>query len=621
MPALPLIATNMKFRVACHPGLVLLCLLAFISPAGAQGPVVRKVDPPNWWIGLPSPMLLIEGDGLQDASLTDNAGIKIKRVQSDNSGHYLFAWLDTNSAKPGVAQFRVNGAGGSMTFSFPLERRADSAKGFEGFNQDDTIYLIMPDRFADGDPSNDRPTGSNGTYDRNQPQAYHGGDLRGVRDHLDYLHDLGVNTIWLTPVWKNANSDYHGYHVVDFYAIDDHMGTLKDYGDLVAEAHRRGMKVLIDYVVNHTGPDHPWVKQPPSPTWFHGTAQNHLPPDYNFAPLTDPHATAAQRRGTIQGWFVDRLPDLNTDDPEVAEYLLDDAIWWTESSHLDGFRLDTFPYSSRQFWGEWLEKLYQAYPRVNSIGEVSDGDVTITSFFDGGRTQFDGIDSRVSTIFDYPLYYAIHDVIVKGQPIQRMIDVLQRDWLYAHPENLVTFIDNHDKPRFAGDVAGSQSKTKAAISLLLTLRGIPQIYYGDEIGMQGGEDPDNRRDFPGGFPGDSRNAFTASGRTPDEQEIFAEIQGLLKLRGEHPALRHGTQWHIGWDDTYYSFVRQSAEEKLLVVFNNSPAARDIPIKLDSDVMQNAHQLEKVFGDGQANKTDTGWTASMPPVSVSIYQVK
>jgi glycosidase len=611
----------MKFRAACHSGLFLLCLLAFITQASAQNPVVRKVDPPNWWLGLPSPMILIQGDGLQGASLAANGGIKVKRVHSDSSGRYLFAWLDTRSAKAGAAQIRVNGSGGSTSFSFSVERRSDSKAGFQGFNQDDVIYLIMPDRFADGDPANDRPAGSNGTYDRNQPQAYHGGDLRGVRDHLDYLRDLGVNTIWLTPVWKNANSDYHGYHVVDFYAIDDHMGTLKDYNDLVAEAHKRGMKVLIDYVVNHTGPDHPWVQQPPSPTWFHGTAQKHLPPDYNFAPLTDPHATDALRRGTIQGWFVDRLPDLDTDDPEVAEYLLDNAIWWTESSHLDGFRLDTFPYSSRQFWSEWLPKLQQPYPRTNSIGEVSDGDVTITSFFDGGRTQFDGVDSRVSTIFDYPLYYAIHDVIVKGQPIQRMIDVLQRDWLYPHPENLVTFIDNHDKPRFAGDVAGSQQKIKAAIALLLTLRGIPQVYYGDEIGMLGGDDPDNRRDFPGGFPGDSRNAFTAGGRTPEEGEIFAETQSLLKLRQEHPALRHGAQWHIGWDQSYYSFVRQSAEEKLLVVFNNSPSARDIPIKLENDVLQNARQFEKVFGDGQANKTDAGWAVSAPPVSVSIYQVK
>jgi len=610
----------MKSRVACHPGLVLLCLLAFISLASAQSPVVRKIDPPNWWIGLPSPMLLIQGEGLQGASLSDNAGIKIKRVQSENTGHYLFAWLDTSSAKTGEAQFRVSTANGAATFSFTVERRGN-AKGFDGFNQDDVIYLIMPDRFADGDPANDKPAGSNGVYDRNQPQAYHGGDLRGVRDHLDYLHDLGVNTIWLTPVWKNANSDYHGYHVVDFYAIDDHMGTLKDYDDLVAEAHKRGMKVLIDYVVNHTGPDHPWVRQPPSPTWFHGTAQNHLPPDYNFAPLTDPHATPAQRRGTTQGWFVDRLPDLNTDDPEVAEYLLDNAIWWTESSHLDGFRLDTFPYSSRQFWSQWLPKLQQPYPRIDSIGEVSDGDVTITSFFDGGRTQFDGIDSRVSTIFDYPLYYAIHDVIVKGQPIQRMIDVLQRDWLYAHPENLVTFIDNHDKPRFSGDVGGSPQKVKAAVSLLLTLRGIPQIYYGDEIGMQGGDDPDNRRDFPGGFPGDTRNAFTVSGRTPGEQEIFAYVQTLLRLRREHPALRDGAQWHIGWDESYYAFVRQSAEEKLLVVFNNSSSARDIPIKLDGDVLQKAHQLEKIFGDGQAKQTDSGWAVSVPPVSVSVYQVK
>ncbi len=602
-----------------------LCVLVLFAACGQAwaAPTVAKVDPPNWWSGLPSPMLLISGSGL--ANVTVDSGspdIKIDHIQKESTGHYLFVWLNSSAAPAENVDLILRDSRDTTTIRFPLLTRNESVGGWEGFNQDDVIYLIMPDRFADGDLKNDQPADSNGTYDRAQPKAYHGGDLRGIRDHLAYFRSLGVNTLWLTPIWKNANSDYHGYHVVDFYAVDERMGSLEDYQNLISAAHKLGMKVLIDYVVNHTGPDHPWVKQPPSPTWFHGTAEHHLPPVYDFSALTDPHATPLEKQGTLEGWFVNTLPDLNTDDPLVSQYLLDNAIWWTESSHLDGFRLDTFPYSSRHFWSEWLPKLYQVYPKVNSLGEVSDHDVTITSFFTGGRSQFDGIDSRVSTIFDYPLYYALRDVVLHGKPVKNIIDVLQRDWLYAHPESLVTFIGNHDTSRFAGEPDSSAAKLKAAFSLLLTLRGIPQIYYGDEIGMKGGDDPDNRRDFPGGFPGDPRDAFAATGRTSGEQEIFSHVQQLLRLRSKHPALRSGGQFHVSWDGTYYAFVRETSEEKLLVVFNNAPASREISLKLEG-AMKGVGELEKLFGPGGAEKKDRDdeVLVSIPATSVSVYSMK
>jgi glycosidase len=258
---------------------------------------------------------------------------------------------------------------------------------------------------------------------------------------------------------------------------------------------------------------------------------------------------------------------------------------------------------------------------VDSLGEVSDRDVTITSFFDGGRKQFDGVDSRVYTIFDYPLYHALRDVLLRGQPVQRIIDVLQRDWLYAHPETLVTFIGNHDTSRFAGELDSSKEKLKAAFSLLLTLRGIPQIYYGDEIGMQGGDDPDNRRDFPGGFPGDKRNAFVSSGRTPVEQEIFAHVEELLRLRQSHPALRHGHQWHIAWDDTFYAFVRETSEEKLLVIFNNAVVRRNVTLKIEGGPLQDTRRLDKLFGFGQAQVQEETVQISIPATSLSVYRVE
>ena len=482
------------------------------------------------------------------------------------------------------------------------------------------IYLIMPDRFADGDASNDQPPHSTGIYDRKNPMAYHGGDLRGIRDHLGYLHDLGVTTLWLTPVWKNTDSDYHGYHVVDFYALDDHMGSMREYQDLVAGAHQLGMKVLIDYVANHTGPNHPWANDPPTPTWFHGSPAHHLDPAYTFSGLVDPHASPRESRATLEGWFAGKLPDLNGDDPELGVYLAQNAIWWVEMGKLDGFRLDTFPYCSRQFWSGWHARIREVYPHINSIGEVADGDSTITSFFEGGRKQFDGIDSGLSTVFDFPLENVLRDVVNKGAPIQKMIDVLQHDELYPHPEMLVTFFGNHDHTRFVSERGSDAARLKAAFSLLLTLRGIPQIYSGDEIAMPGGADPDNRHDFPGGFPGDPRNAFTASGRTPEQEDVFAHVQSLLALRQAHPALRTGKQWHIGWDDSYYAFLRELPEEKLLVIYNNAPGARELNIPVDDTPLESAHQLQSVFGNSAAELAGGKVKVSLPAHTLCVFLV-
>jgi glycosidase len=547
--------------------------------------------------------------------------VTVLSSQSSPNGHYLFAQLQLSSQLPaGVVGLRVVTKGGSAPIQLPLSARGEARGHFEGISRDDVIYLIMPDRFADGDPANDRPPQSTGKYDRNDPMAYHGGDLRGIREHLGYLHDLGVTTLWLTPVWKNTDSDYHGYHVVDFYALDDHMGSMQDYQDLVANAHKLGMKVLIDYVANHTGPHHPWADDPPTATWLHGSSQHHLEPAYSFAGIVDPHASAPEYRKTLEGWFVNKLPDLNPDDPLLGWYLAQNALWWTEMAQLDGFRLDTFPYSSREFWSQWHQRVRQVYPQINGIGEVADPDPTITSFFAGGRKQFDGIDSGLPTLFDFPLENALRDVVIGGAPMQRIVDVLQRDELFPHPEMLVTFLGNHDHSRFISEKGSDAARLKAAFSLLLTMRGIPQIYSGDEIGMPGGGDPDNRHDFPGGFPGDKQNAFTHSGRTAGQQDIFSHVQSLLALRKAHAALRTGKQWHIGWDDNYYAFLRELPEERLLVVYNNATSARDLSIPLEDTPLENARDLKSIFGDAAATIQDHRAQLSLAPQSIAVFAV-
>ena len=296
-------------------------------------------------------------------------------------------------------------------------------------------------------------------------------------------------------------------------------------------------------------------------------------------------------------------------------------MWWTESAQLDGFRLDTFPYSSRPFWSGWHERLRNVYPQINGAGEVSDGDSTVTAFFEGGRKQFDGIDTGLATVFDFPLCYALRDVVIKGASMEKIVEVLRHDELYPHPEMLVTFIGNHDERRFVSEKGSNPAKLKAASSLLLTLRGIPQIYSGDEIAMPGGDDPDNRRDFPGGFPGDPRNAFAASGRTAEQQDVFAYVQSLLMVRKSHAALRTGKQWHIGWDNTYYAFLRELPEEKLLVVYNNSPEVRELNIPVDNTPLDTAHQLQAVFGNSAAELVGGKVKVTLPAQTLSVFSVR
>jgi glycosidase len=604
--------------------LIVVCPLALPawsqSAAGApQAPVVQKIEPPNWWVNYtPVLTLLLTGENLSGASVESlTKSVSVLGTEASANGHYLFVHLQLGSdVAAGTVSLHLITTAGSTTVVLPLSARADPRGRFEGISHDDVIYLIMPDRFADGDPANDQPF-----YDRSKPMAYHGGDLRGIREHLAYLADLGVTTIWLTPVWKNTDADYHGYHVVDFYALDSHMGSMQEYQALVADAHRLGMKVLIDYVVNHTGPHHPWANDPPTPTWFHGTPAHHLEPAYTFNGLVDPHASPREYLNTLDGWFAGRLPDLNPDDPTLAAYLAQNAMWWTETAQLDGFRLDTFPYSTRQFWSGWFERLDRVYPQINAIGEVSDGDPAITSFFEGGRKQFDGIDSGLATVFDFPLCYALRNVVIKGAPMDKIVEVLQHDELYPHPETLVTFIGNHDQRRFLSEDDSNTAKLKAAMALLLTLRGIPQIYSGDEIAMPGGNDPDNRRDFPGGFPGDQHDAFIAGGRTTEQQDVFAYVQALLALRRNHSALRTGKQWHIGWDATYYAFLRESPEEKLLVIYNNAPKTVALNIPVENTPLETAHELQTAFGNSAAEIVSGQVHISLPAQTLSVFSVR
>jgi neopullulanase len=630
-----------------------LSILAFLwqtplranTPQNAQEasaenvPIVTKVEPPNWWVGLtPEVMLLLSGRDLEATHLTCNLStVRVSRTQAAAQGKYLFVWLKIGAeTRTGTAVCRLTTPKGLTSFELPLAARSPALGKFQGLSLDDVIYLIIPDRFANGDPSNDEPSATKGSQDRSKPRAYHGGDLRGILEHLPYLKDLGVTTLWLTPIVKNGSAqDYHGYGAVDLYAVEPHLGTMHDYQELIGAAHKHGMKVFFDVVPNHTGPLHPWATNPPLPDWYHGSWQQHLDsptsikrsfygqsgdkpiPNDPFEALMDPHATPQMKVNLTDGWFFGVLPDLNTENPLVQQYLQQNTIWWVENSGLDGLRVDTFPYVGRKFWADWHAALRRVYPHLTTIGEVFHPDPTVTSFFVGGTSRFDGVDSGLSTIFDFPMFFALQEVLLHDAPAGRIANVLRQDSLYSRPDALVTFFANHDIPRFASASGSSIAKQKLAFGLTLTLRGIPEIYYGDEIGMPGGGDPDNRRDFPGGWKEDSENAFTVAGRSRPQQEMFSYAQNLLRLRRIHAALRRGRLWQLYSDNTSYVFLRESEEENLVVAFNNSSQSHSIEISLSDTPVQKVTAIKNILGDAHAEVASSVLRITLPAQSLTV----
>ena len=611
------------------------------SGAAQNSPTVTKIEPPNWWIGLaPEVILLLSGNNLVATNVSCNLPeLLVQRTEATADGKYLFVWLKFGAKlMSGTAVCRVTTRAGVTSFELPIAMRSQTLGKFQGLTPSDVIYLIVPDRFANGDPTNDEPADARGSYDRGKPRAYHGGDFRGIRDHLDYLKDLGVTTLRLSSVLKSSTAaDYSADGAVDAYAVDPHLGSLGDYKELVTAAHERRMKILLDIAPNHVSATHPWVGDPPLPDWFHGTLRSHasaaaasseplhggsdngMKESEALGSVTDPHAPSRMYRNLMEGWIGGVLPDMNTENSVVAQYLLQNAIWWAESSGLDGFSIEAFPYVPRQFWAQWHSGLRRVYPRLTTIGEIVSADADVTSFFAGGQKRFDGIDSGVTTIFDYPMYFALRDVLQHGAPAGRLVEVLRRDSVYARPGDLVTFFANPDTPRLAGMGGSSAAKVKLAFGLTLTLRGIPEIYYGDEIGMSGGLNKDSRADFPGGWPGDAKNAFEAEGRTAAQQEIFVYVQTLLRLRQAHKALCGGRLWHLAQDETSYVFLRENEEERLVVAVNGSEQSRELRIPLADTPIHDAGGISTVFGEARAQIAKE-LRLTVPAQSLSIFSV-
>ena len=559
-----------------------------------SSPTVLKVEPPSWWAGqtLNPVRLLVRGTNLHGARVSaTRAGTEASAVVVNPAGAYVFVSVTVSAnAAPGDYPLTLETAQGKTTIPFRINAPLDPATHFQGITKDDVIYLIMPDRFANGDTTNDAPASSPPeANERKNPRAYHGGDFRGIINRLPYLKELGVTALWLTPWYDNwnglnrcdkpwcPNTYYHGYHAVDYYAVEDHFGTLETLRELIEQAHAMGIKIVQDQVANHVGSQHPWVKNAPLDNWFHGSLGKHALNPFQNDLLSNPHASDAARRPTLDGWFSNDLPDMNQDEPEVARYEIQNALWWIGMTGIDGIRQDTIQYMPRPFIRDLNRALDRQYPKLWMVGEAWGEDPAHLSFYLGGREGWDGIDTALDSVFDFYLWRTSLQTFSGKQTMKSLRDALKADAVYPDASRVVTMASNHDVPRVASLEGMTLEGSMLHHAFLITTRGTPQLYYGDEIFMEGGGDPDNRRDFPGGWPGDARNAFDPQGRTEREGRMFAWVRDWLKLRREQSSLRHGRLLDLAFDDDTYAYARQSDGETVIIALNRAATTKTITI--------------------------------------------
>ncbi len=625
-----------------RPAVCSFIVAAFLSVSASSQtnvPSVTKVEPPSWWSShtLNPVRLLVRGKNLSGARVeATRSTTQTSEVFINRDGTYLFVNVRISpAARPGLYPLTLITSQGKTTIPFRIEAPLAASTHFQGVTPDDVIYLIMPDRFADGDQSNNAPIDSPAAAnDRKNPRAYHGGDLRGIINHLPYLKDLDVTALWLTPWYDNwngvnscdkpwcPNTYYHGYHAIDYYAVEDHFGDMATLRELIEKAHALGLKIIQDQVANHVGSRHPWVKDPPLDDWFHGTLAQHSLNRFRNSVLLSPHANREEFRNTLDGWFSDDLPDMNQEEREVARYEIQNSLWWIGVTGLDGLRQDTIQYLPRSFIRELSNALHRQYPKMWMVGEVFERDAAHTAFFIGGHTGWDGVDTKLDSVFDFPLWNASLLAFTGKAPMRGLRDQLKYDALYPDPLRITTFANNHDTMRFMSLEGATLEGAMMHIAFTLSVRGIPQLYYGEEIAMEGKEDPDNRRDFPGGFSGDPRNAFIAEGRKPKEQTMFEWTRSWLRLRAQHSAMRRGRLIDLFYDDDVYVFARQDRNETVIVAFNRDSKEKRVVLPAATIGLRDRAELAGLIGTVGGNLITNGSAAiSIQPKTAVAYKVR
>lgn len=592
--------------------LILLIVFLFSWGGGqtARAMEIKKVAPSFWWAGMKNPELQIllygEDLALSDVSVSGE-GIYLKETVRQDNPNYLLLYLDLSEAKAQTFQILLKNGKKKLQIPYELKSRVRRGEDVKGFTSEDVLYLIMPDRFANGNPENDVVDGMREKkVDRTDSFARHGGDIQGISNHLDYIADLGVTAIWLNPTQENdmESGSYHGYAITDYYQVDRRFGSNEDFCALVEKAHEKNLKVVMDMIFNHCGSENYLFKDKPSKDWFNYRS-NYVQTSFKTASVMDIHASAFEKKIATDGWFTFVMPDFNQRNRHVARYLIQSSIWWIEYAGINGIRQDTHPYADFDFMSQWCKEVLDEYPYFNILGETWLNSNVLVSYWQKDSKLAAPLNSNLPTVMDFPLQALMNQAFDEetgewGGGLYKLYDYQTQDLVYANPMNLLTFLDNHDTSRFAqtDEMAKNLKRYKQAMVFLLTTRGIPQIYYGTEILMTGDKgkgDGDLRKDFPGGWQGDTRNCFVKNGRTALENEAFEFTRQLLNWRKGNQVIGKGSLKHYSIQNGVYVYQREFNGKSVVVIMNGTDDSKELDLTPYQEILPRENALDVLTG--------------------------
>ncbi len=599
---------------------------------------IDRIEPTNWYVGMknPSVQLMVYGKDIRSAEVSTNyPGVKIDSLVRLDSPNYLLVYMNIKDAQPGTMKICFKTGKNKTNVNYELKARDMKGEDRQGFTNADVLYMLMPDRFASSG-KNLEVKGLNAyKVDRSQPSLRHGGDLEGLRQHLDYFTELGVTALWFTPVLENNSPDhgksssYHGYATTDYYRVDPRFGSNADYRRLVDEAHKKGLKVVMDMIFNHCGFEHPWVKDLPSKDWLNTpewlypenqkytvktqtmdgeqtTNTKYLQTSYKLTPVLDPYASKVDLHETVDGWFVPTMPDLNQRNEHLMTYLIQNSEWWIETVGIDGIRMDTYPYADRKGMARWMEVLNKEYPNFNTVGETWVTEPAYTAAWQKD-SPLQKENSNLKTVMDFAFFDRVNqakneETDAWWNGFNRIYNSLCYDYLYKDPSHVMAFIENHDTDRFLGETQDTLA-LKQALALLLTVNRIPQLYYGTEVLMNGTKqvtDGNVRKDFPGGFPGDTHSCFTTEGRTKAENDMFRWTARLLHWRQGNEVITKGKQTQFIPQNGVYVVARSYNGKNVMTVINGTSKAATMKAERYAEIIGDAQEATNILTGHKIN---------------------
>ena len=606
--------------------LIATAMLLLSGAVHAQDSRIDHMEPPFWWAGMQnkSLQLMVHGKGIADLEpALSYPGVRIEHVTRVANRNYLFIDLQIG-ADARAGKFDI-AFGKDVKYAYQLMAREPGSAQRPGFSSKDAIYQVMPDRFANGNPANDSVKGMADKLARANGGGRHGGDIQGIVDHLDYIAAMGFTQIWPTPLVENDMPDYsyHGYAATDHYKIDARYGSNEDFRRLSVEARKKGIGIIQDVVLSHIGSGHWWMKDMPTPDWTNH-AGKFVPTKHHRVAVQDPYASNEDRQNFTTGWFGPHMPDMNQTNPLVANYLIQNNIWWIEYAGLSGLRIDTYGYSDGAFLTEYTRRLMAEYPHLNMVGEEWHKSPAVVSHWQKGKVNFDGYVSSLPSLMDFPMTEAMRNALADPAPGSGFTDVyetLSLDYLYPNPGNLVLFEGNHDVARIFSVVGEDYDLYKMDIAYVMTMPRIPQFYYGTEILMtsetKSRNDASYRRDFPGGWAGDKIDAFSGAGLTAQQREAQAFVRKLVNWRKSSPVIHNGKMMHYGAEDGTYVYFRYDGARKVMVAFNKNKTQAVLPVARFGEMLGGVKSGVDVIS-GKTFSLDSALT--LPPRAVVILEL-